>query len=255
MSMKERHEQILNLLKNNHFLSVSKLSGLLYVSEPTIRRDLSALEKEGFVKRNRGGAVYIADKQIQFPSDFRFKENIEAKNIIALLALRYIHSGNHIFMDASSSSYYLAKAIGQDKNLHVFTNGLLTADILAKSKKINIEIPGGNYDARNKAIFGITACHQAQNRFVNTCFISTVGLDLEWGLSSMHTGDAELTKAFHSCAEKTILLVDHTKLNQRFYVHTMELSEIDVLITDQPLPPDYQNYCNIHQIEVVTPQF
>ena len=52
----ERQEKILSLLSENVSISVAKLSKLLYVSQPTVRRDLNELErqKKGDTNARRG---------------------------------------------------------------------------------------------------------------------------------------------------------------------------------------------------------
>lgn len=44
--MNPRHAQILEIIKEKKFVSVSALSQVLYTSESTVRRDLIVLEKK-----------------------------------------------------------------------------------------------------------------------------------------------------------------------------------------------------------------
>lgn len=53
----ERHEQILQILMEKKSVTVGELSKTMFVSDATIRRDLSQMEKEGLIKRSHGGAV------------------------------------------------------------------------------------------------------------------------------------------------------------------------------------------------------
>ena len=52
----ERREKILSELKNHGYLSVAELAKVLFVSIPTVRRDLNVLEREGTLVRTHGGA-------------------------------------------------------------------------------------------------------------------------------------------------------------------------------------------------------
>ena len=67
MQLNSRQQEILNLLYEVGKLSVSELACRLYVTEMTIRRDLSAMEKGGFLKRYHGGAVLISSQK-EMPS-------------------------------------------------------------------------------------------------------------------------------------------------------------------------------------------
>ena len=63
----ERQEEILNFLEESKSISVSKLSKLLYVSPPTIRRDLNELEQQGKVLRTHGGVVLRKTAESEIP--------------------------------------------------------------------------------------------------------------------------------------------------------------------------------------------
>ena len=99
----ERHKQILAFLKENSGVKVSQLAKTFYVSEPTIRRDLNELEKQGKVKRTFGGVVLIDIQTKEIPLLLRVGENIPEKKLLAQKALEHIRDGNIVFFDASST--------------------------------------------------------------------------------------------------------------------------------------------------------
>ena len=57
MMVSERHIRIVEELKENPEISVSELSQKLFVSEPTIRRDLTELHNKGIITKVYGGAI------------------------------------------------------------------------------------------------------------------------------------------------------------------------------------------------------
>ncbi|MBQ8207289.1 MAG: DeoR/GlpR transcriptional regulator, partial [Clostridia bacterium] len=57
MLIEGRKKDILELLYEKGKVTVSELSKTLFVSEMTVRRDLAEMEKGGFLRRYRGGAV------------------------------------------------------------------------------------------------------------------------------------------------------------------------------------------------------
>ena len=85
MSLSERHQKILELLKVNGNVSVNSLSRQLNVSSVTIRKDLGLLEEKKLLYRSHGGAIqidpYIANRHVQekekqFPEIRRRKTKI-----------------------------------------------------------------------------------------------------------------------------------------------------------------------------------
>ena len=59
MKTNSRHDQIVSLIDEHSFLTVSELSQLCDVSEMTIRRDLEQLHAQKRIQRTYGGAVSL----------------------------------------------------------------------------------------------------------------------------------------------------------------------------------------------------
>ena len=57
MLTQQRHEIILKLLKEKGSITVTEVRDLLDTSESTVRRDITALDKEGKLEKVFGGAV------------------------------------------------------------------------------------------------------------------------------------------------------------------------------------------------------
>ena len=99
----ERRKEILELLDEKGYVSVKDLSQRLYVSLPTIRRDLTLLEREGYVLRTHGGAsLSISDSFVE-PFALRKKTNLEAKKYIGKIAASLIHNNDTLFITSSST--------------------------------------------------------------------------------------------------------------------------------------------------------
>ena len=79
----ERHEKLLSILKERGSVSVEKLTGLLYVSQPTVRRDLAYLDSQNLIHRTFGGASLRKTAVDEIPFELRDSEDLKIKNIIA----------------------------------------------------------------------------------------------------------------------------------------------------------------------------
>ena len=67
----ERLDGIMEMLKDGQAVSIHTLSKALYISESTLRRDLAALQKEGLIRRIRGGAILAANNRRQKTGNVR----------------------------------------------------------------------------------------------------------------------------------------------------------------------------------------
>lgn len=128
--MKQRENEILDLLKKHKYISINKLASILNYSKSTIRRDLNNLSDIKLVQRTPGGAVLIRDQYTEDPLDIRQYTNIEKKRLIADLAIDYIENYASIFLDSSSTCYFLAKKLKQKQHAVIVTPNLITVNYL-----------------------------------------------------------------------------------------------------------------------------
>lgn len=247
----ERKEQILNILQDKGFLSVEELAGTLYVSAPTIRRDLCVLEKEGVLRRTHGGAAYIEQGFMAGPFTLRNKTNLDEKLKIGNLAAQLVHDGDSIFIYTSSTCLCFAKALNPLLKLNVLTNGIPIAQTLAEHENMTVECPAGLYNAKHASIYGSEACDFIERRHAKYLFVSCTGIDTHTGATIQQREDLAVMKAFRKNAGKVVMLIDHTKFNISHYYCAFTLDEIDIIISDQPLPEDLQKICNEKGIEVL----
>ena len=115
MFSSERHAQILSCLEKNNSISVQELSARLYASPSTIRRDLTELEAQGFLRRIHGGAVLTAGSTFDTPASLRRIQQLTEKRRIAELATRFLKPSASYFFDSSSTSCILAQRLARSE--------------------------------------------------------------------------------------------------------------------------------------------
>ena len=96
---------IFDILCEKKRVSVSELSKLLYVCEMTVRRDLSEMEKQGLIKRYRGGAIYSEGTEL--PISIRMYLSEDEKRILAKKAEIYLADNTIVYIDGSSTCHYI----------------------------------------------------------------------------------------------------------------------------------------------------
>ena len=78
----ERKNIIINLLKENKSMTVKEIASRVFVSEATVRRDLTELEKLGMVERSHGGAI-LNENAEEISIFVRMAENSAGKELAA----------------------------------------------------------------------------------------------------------------------------------------------------------------------------
>lgn len=228
----ERRNEILGKLHTQRRVVVSELSQLYGVSEETIRRDLDKLEKEGLAVKSYGGAVFNEDLNIDLPFNVRKNRNVAGKQSIAELVEPLVRDGQSLFLDASSTAVFIAKAIKHKKNLTVITNSMEILLELADVSGWNIISTGGKMKEQYLMFLGNRAEECIRSFQADCAIVSCKSLDRKWGMMESLDSIGSVKKAMISCARQRILAVDSTKFGQTAFSVGPSLREIDLLVTD-----------------------
>lgn len=147
-----RSYEIVQYVKERKYCSLAELMEKFHVSSATIHRDVAALVNAGQVRKVHGGVA--AAENVSAPAlsghyRDRLVNNREVKQIIAEAAISEIRDGDIIFLDSSTTVYYLAKLLQNSNfaNLTIVTNSVLIIQEfpLFPSNYFLIAL-GGNYD-------------------------------------------------------------------------------------------------------------
>lgn len=224
----ERREEILNLLAEKRSISVAKLAKLLYVSQPTIRRDLSILEQEKKVLRTHGGVVLRNTPDGEIPLALREGQSNASKQIIAKKAAEYIHNGDVIFLDASSTASYLVPHLKQFNDIVVITNSPKTSVKLGENRIKNY-CTGGLLLAHSIAYVGSSAEEFISKINANTAFFSSRGY-IEGGyITDSSVEEASVKAAMLKNADKSFYLCDSSKRNKKYMYNICKLSDATLI--------------------------
>ena len=248
----ERKQEILEQIEKYQYITVSDLAKKIHVSEPTIRRDFAQLERDGLIKRNRGGASFISKETMDWPFVYRNKQHRKEKCYIAQLATAYISGEDTIFMDSSSTSYCLAEALDGFANLRVLTHGIPVLQMLGEKSGISADCVCGTYRRKRSSVYGYEACEYIAKHHARTFFLSCAGVHLKQGVTDRTEEDMAIKQAFWRNADQTILLVDSSKIREEIYYYkVMDIKNLTAIISERPLPEEMMQYCREEGVEVV----
>ena len=82
----------------------------------TARRDLAELERRGVVRRTHGGAVLPAISAHEDSFARRLRTAAQAKAALAAAAVAALTPRETVFLDSSTTSYFVARAIVDARN-------------------------------------------------------------------------------------------------------------------------------------------
>lgn len=232
MYRNEREHEILKLLSAEGYLSVSQLSKTLYTSESSIRRDLTALEKQGLVTRSYGGAELTKNSSQIVPFSDRAHHNVSAKKIMARKAGHLVKDGSIVFLDQSSSSFFVAYELLKKKDITVVSNNL---EIITLLSQYNIEVicSGGHISPGNRScLTGSDAQHIFSQMHADLLFFSSKSLNFDGRIYDCSREEVCVRNAMLQNAEKKVFLCDLEKFGRYSGFQQCSLSDVDFLITE-----------------------
>lgn len=227
----ERQTEILNILEENKSISVTKLSKLLYVSAPTIRRDLTILERQGRVLRTHGGVVLRQTAESEIPLILREDQNSASKKIIAQKAIQYIKNGDVIFLDASSTVAHIIPHLKSFKDIVVVTNSPQTSIRLGK-ENIKNYCTGGLLLVHSIAYIGNEAENFISGINANAFFFSSRGYIENGNITDSSIEEATIKKAMMKNSEKTFYLCDNSKKNKKYIYNICNTKDVTEIINE-----------------------
>ncbi len=239
-------------LKTNNSVLVGTLAKELQVSEMTIRRDLSELEKEGFLRRIHGGAVREVSRIYEPPFNVRKTICTEEKILISQKAVELVEEGETIAIDSGTTAIELAKQLTEFRNLTIATPSIHIALLFLSNPGIETILSGGKVRKTEGSLIGEITRNTFKNLFFDKFFLSTAGISIESGFTEYIMDDAAIKKLIMSHSKKTIALMDSSKFNQTAFSQVCALKDVDVIITDKEPGYDFKKVLTDNQVILET---
>ncbi|MDF7638249.1 DeoR/GlpR family DNA-binding transcription regulator [Lactobacillus sp. ESL0791] len=250
MITKERQRLIENYVNKHSFCQVSKLCDLTATSISTIRRDLIQMERQGMIKRVRGGVQSVRDFSGDISQRVRFNLNHRDKIRIARSAAEnYVHENDTIFLDAGTTTFEMVPFIARIPGVTLVTNDPETA-LASLEKDINTLLIGGKIKEDTHAAVGQFAQAQIKTLNFTASFLGANGVDSVSKLTTPDVEEAAVKKLVLTRSDQAYVLVDSSKIGRHTFATFADFSEV-VIITNllskqqkQALPEEI----NLHQV-------
>lgn len=233
---KDRNAQIIEIMQSRNIISIGELAKLLDCTEMTVRRNLDKLQAMNFVRREHGYAVLLKSAE---ETDYyvQIEENKKEKEAIASVALQYLIPFASICLDSGTTIQQMVTMIPQNMPLSVITSSLTAAMTLSSNSDVQVVIPTGFLNHANRSILFAEPERISQYK-ADIAFISCRAFRVPGGAFE-HTQNLTTTKkALASIASKRILLLDYSKWDVNSLCNSIDLEDLDTIITDDKAPAE-----------------
>ncbi len=242
MSLKEREKSILEYLRKKREATVSELCAALFVSEPTIRRDLAALNTAGKIIRTYGGASYKSELGENLPQEYREREHTDAKDVIGRKCLELISDGDVVMIDGSSTALALIRAIEDKKiSIVIVTNSAKAPFILDKTN-IKTFVTGGELAPHTHAYVGSYAEDFLRSFNADICFFSVRTLTPDGYLTDNALAENSVRRVMMSKSKKSVLMLDSQKIGEPCMNTLAALDEISYVVSETDISLNFPKH-------------
>lgn len=225
-----RRGKILEQVRRDGAVSVAQLAQSLNATPVTIRSDLNALCKDGYLMRVQGGAVQKVPMQ-NTALPVKEIENGEEKQLIAKKVSAMVNDGDILFLNSGSTMQMIAAELKNHINLNIVTNCVAVAMELGKVPTFRVILLGGEINAQYGFTHGNAAHEQMAHYQADKAILSLDGISPHGGMTTYHSEESALNCMMIRQSKQVIIAADHTKIGRTGFFHFSDISEETRLVT------------------------
>jgi len=214
MLTKQRHEVILKLLSERGSITVTEVKELLNTSESTVRRDITALYKEGKLVKVFGGAVANENQVTTHEYTVAQKNDLnrEEKRKIARYAAALLEPEDFVYLDAGTTTALMLDYI-KEQNTTFVTNAVSHAQKLA-AHGMKVLLIGGELKGSTEAVVGNQAMRTIQEYHFTKGFFGANGVTRKSGCTTPDANEAMVKRTAMEHCRESFVLCDSSKFGQ-----------------------------------------
>lgn len=234
-----RLELIMSAMSANGECRTQQLAERFKMSMMTLRRDLLELEKRGLLRRVHGGAVAL-NRDVHYSQ--RLELGQAQKQLVGRAATRLLKSGQTVYLDAGTTGFEMARAIGQGlpwvAHLHIVTHGISIASELAGRTPYQLQLIGGEVYQNALSTVGPVALAQIGDLDIDVFFMGAGGVDAQQGWTNSNHVETQIKRAVIARSKDVVAICDSAKWGQRSFAPIVPFAAIKRWIVDRGLPQD-----------------
>ncbi|TMR14705.1 DeoR/GlpR transcriptional regulator [Nonomuraea turkmeniaca] len=232
MLQRLRHAEIMRRVRFSGATSVRDLASQLGVSPSTIRRDLEVLDRDGTLRRVRGGALAGVDADADRPFAAVEVVDEQDKETVAARAAQLVADGDVILLDIGTTTMRLARRL-RGRRVTVVTSSLAVLDVLRTDPAVELLLLGGMLRRTYHSLIGVLTEAALSQVVADRVFLGASGVRPDGQLVDTTLAEVPLKRAMISAARQVVLLVDRHKFPGTGALRVCGPEDIDVIVTNE----------------------
>jgi len=259
VTQQQRLNQLLELVSDRGNVTIAEIGEALGISPATARRDLTTLAAQRLVTRTHGGASALGSGY-ELPLQYKIARQAEAKLAIARATAGLVQAGDSVGLNGGTTTSEVARELGRSDRfaaadgsvgVTIVTNALNVAYELSVRSHVKIVVTGGVSRQQSYELVGPMVSSSLAGMALDVAVLGVDGLTARFGATTVHEGEADVSRQFAAVAKKVVVVADATKLGRSTFARICPLDVLDVLVTDHPVPDDLQRALDAAGVEVV----
>ena len=184
------------------------------------------------------------------PLEKRKQTNTAIKEKLARAAIRFILPGDTVFLDASTTTFFIARELKKMKKVTVVTNSLRILNELADVPDIKV-ISIGGLVSRNQSLVGSQAVNCIkENYYVNKMFFSSRGISINAGILESNEQECAIKQCMVANAKSKFYMFDRSKVGRIGLAKLAKFEEINHVIAEKNFSEELREKFNEYNIEI-----
>lgn len=251
----DRLNNLIEIVRTKNGASIKELATILNVSEMTIRRDLTILEKEHIIHSVYGAAIFNPDHRYS-NSELSYellseqnKQDIE-KSKIGAYAASLVQEGDLIVIDTGSTTEALANSISDSLEATILCYNANILNSLRTKENLKLHFSGGTYHPKTQMVESQEGISLIKSMRFNKAFLSAAGLHSSYGITCVYSYEVPTKKAILESSIEKILLLDSSKFGQVKPAYFANIQDFDLIITDTSISNEWIDEINKYKIKL-----
>jgi DeoR/GlpR family transcriptional regulator of sugar metabolism len=224
MNQVERLRYIREALSVKDFVSLEELCAGLDVSRATVRRDLIEAERGRAIRRVHGGAMSTSSREEALDFGKLSVSCQEEKTRIGRAAAEMIQEGQTVILGGGSTVAEVARCL-LCRPIQIITNSIPVAQLFWECPQTEVTLTGGYLYPRLGIQFGPIAERMLHSVSADIAILGVRGITAD-GLSETSALVLESFRAMMKCAQRVVVVADHTKFGRNAMIHVADLDEV-----------------------------
>lgn len=245
----QRYEAIKHYARKKKEFTIEDLSRQLNVSVTTIRRDVTALAKEGLLCKRYGRILWSGDEMPPVQEEILSQPSRDSSATreeelrMARAAANLIEDNDCIYIESGSFCFpSLIKLIDKD-NVTAVTSDLQIALCLLKNERLNTIVLGGYVWRGSYLLYGDITERALAGMHFHKYFTLPGSISESGDVMYFDAHTSSLRNALRQISEKTVLIAPKDRMGRTAFLKIGSLNDCSVIITNSspeelPIPGD-----------------